>query len=72
MKKFVNNVDNILTGSLSGGGAGHKPLHAGFIGKGMLDAACPGQVFTSPTPYQIVVAAEAVDTGKGVLFIVKD
>jgi phosphoenolpyruvate---glycerone phosphotransferase subunit DhaK len=105
MKKFVNNVDHMLTESLSGfakahadlvslhlapnyltrktkatnkvaiisgGGAGHEPLHAGFIGTGMLDAACPGQVFTSPTPDQMIAAAEAVHADKGVLFIVKN
>jgi phosphoenolpyruvate---glycerone phosphotransferase subunit DhaK len=105
MKKFVNDVNNMLTESLSGfakahndlvslhlepnyltrknkaknkvaivsgGGAGHEPLHAGFIGKGMLDAACPGQVFTSPTPDQMIAAAEAVHADKGVLFIVKN
>ncbi|MEE9330857.1 MAG: dihydroxyacetone kinase subunit DhaK [Methylophilaceae bacterium] len=105
MKKFVNNVDNMLLESLtgfakahddlvtlaleptylarnkkatnkvaviSGGGAGHEPLHAGYIGKGMLDAACPGQVFTSPTPDQVIAAAEAVHADKGVLFIVKN
>jgi dihydroxyacetone kinase-like protein len=59
-------------GLISGGGSGHEPLHAGFVGLGMLDAACPGQVFTSPTPDQIIEAAEAVDTGAGVLFIVKN
>ncbi len=57
---------------LSGGGSGHEPLHSGFVGQGMLDAACPGQVFTSPTPDLILAAAEAVDTGGGVLFIVKN
>jgi dihydroxyacetone kinase-like protein len=57
---------------ISGGGSGHEPLHAGFVGHGMLDAACPGQVFTSPTPDQMVAAAEAVDQGAGVLFIVKN
>jgi phosphoenolpyruvate---glycerone phosphotransferase subunit DhaK len=57
---------------LSGGGSGHEPLHVGFIGTGMLDAACPGQVFTSPTPDQMLAAAEAVNTGAGVLFIVKN
>lgn len=57
---------------ISGGGTGHEPLHAGFIGHGMLDAACPGQVFTSPTPDQMLAAAEAVDTGAGVLYIVKN
>lgn len=105
MKKFMNNVDNILTESLSGfaaahsdlvklmldpnfltrknktqnkvaiisgGGSGHEPLHAGYIGYGMLDAACPGHVFSSPTPDQMLAAAEAVHAGKGVLFIVKN
>src|SRR5690349_17998918 len=57
---------------VSGGGSGHEPLHLGFVGRGMLDAACPGQVFTSPTPDQIVAAAAAVDTGAGCLFIVKN
>jgi len=57
---------------VSGGGAGHEPLHAGFVGYGMLDAACPGQVFTSPTPDQMLAATEAVDAGAGVLFIVKN
>lgn len=59
-------------GLISGGGSGHEPLHAGFVGVGMLDAACPGQVFTSPTPDQMLAAAEAVDTGAGILFIVKN
>lgn len=57
---------------VSGGGSGHEPLHAGFVGYGMLDAACPGQVFTSPTPDQIVEAAQAVSGEAGVLFIVKN
>jgi phosphoenolpyruvate---glycerone phosphotransferase subunit DhaK len=57
---------------ISGGGSGHEPLHAGFVGYGMLDAACPGQVFTSPTPDQMTAAAEAVNTGAGILFIVKN
>jgi phosphoenolpyruvate---glycerone phosphotransferase subunit DhaK len=57
---------------LSGGGSGHEPLHSGFVGQGMLDAACPGQVFTSPTPDLILAAAEAADTGGGILFIVKN
>jgi dihydroxyacetone kinase-like protein len=105
MKKFMNDVDAILSDSLagfaaahaslvilgpemkfvrrahltpnkvaliSGGGSGHEPLHAGFVGYGMLDAACPGQVFTSPTPDQMAAAAAAVDGGAGVLFIVKN
>lgn len=57
---------------ISGGGSGHEPLHAGFIGHGMLDAACPGQVFTSPTPDQMLAAVEATETGAGALFIVKN
>jgi dihydroxyacetone kinase-like protein len=57
---------------ISGGGSGHEPLHAGFVGLGMLDAACPGQVFTSPTPDQMMAAGEAVDGGAGILFIVKN
>lgn len=57
---------------VSGGGSGHEPLHAGFVGYGMLDAACPGQVFTSPTPDQIVEAAQAVAGDAGILFIVKN
>src|SRR5262249_50456451 len=57
---------------ISGGGSGHEPLHAGFVGRGMLDAACPGQVFTSPTPDQIVEAVSGVGGKSGVLFIVKN
>jgi len=57
---------------LSGGGSGHEPLHAGFVGVGMLDAACPGEVFTSPTPDQILKAAKTVHGDRGVLFIVKN
>jgi len=57
---------------ISGGGSGHEPLHAGFVGVGMLDAACPGHVFTSPTPDQMIAAVEAVDTGAGCLFVVKN
>lgn len=57
---------------VSGGGSGHEPLHGGYVGLGMLDAACPGQVFTSPTPDQMEAAAKAVDGGAGVLFIVKN
>jgi dihydroxyacetone kinase-like protein len=105
VKKFINQIDDLLVESLSGfaaahrdlvtlhldpnyltraqkvsgkvalisgGGSGHEPLHTGFIGHGMLDAACPGHVFTSPTPDQMLAAAEAVESGKGVLFIVKN
>ena len=57
---------------LSGGGSGHEPMHGGFVGKGMLDAACPGAVFTSPTPDQMYEATKAVDGGAGVLHIVKN
>ena len=57
---------------ISGGGSGHEPLHAGFVGMGMLDAACPGQIFTSPTPNQMLAAAQSVESGGGVLFIVKN
>ena len=73
-RKFVRrrNLKANKVALISGGGSGHEPLHAGFVGLGMLDAACPGQVFTSPTPDQMMEAAEAVDTGGGVLFIVKN
>ncbi len=57
---------------ISGGGSGHEPMHGGYVGFGMLDAACPGEVFTSPTPDQMYEAAKAVDGGKGILFIVKN
>ena len=57
---------------VSGGGSGHEPLHGGFVGPGMLDAACPGEVFTSPTPDQMLEATKAVDGGAGVLHIVKN
>ncbi|AKG42084.1 dihydroxyacetone kinase subunit DhaK [Streptomyces xiamenensis] len=59
-------------GLVSGGGSGHEPLHGGFVGPGMLDAACAGEVFTSPVPDQMVRAAAAVDSGSGVLLIVKN
>jgi len=57
---------------VSGGGSGHEPMHVGFVGAGMLDAACPGEVFTAPTPDQIASAIAAVDAGRGVLLIVKN
>jgi dihydroxyacetone kinase-like protein len=57
---------------VSGGGSGHEPLHGGFVGKGMLDAACPGAVFTSPVPDQMLAATKAVDGGAGVVHIVKN
>ena len=72
---FIARSENVSQGKValvSGGGAGHEPLHAGLVGKGMLDAACPGQIFTSPTPDQMMAAAEQVDNGAGVLFIVKN
>ncbi|HMQ54907.1 MAG TPA: dihydroxyacetone kinase subunit DhaK [Anaerolineae bacterium] len=59
-------------GVISGGGSGHEPMHGGFVGMGMLDAACPGDVFTSPTPDQMEAATKAVDGGAGVLHIVKN
>src|SRR5690349_7766435 len=57
---------------VSGGGSGHEPLHGGFVGHGMLDAACPGEVFTSPVPDQMLAATKAVDGGAGVVHIVKN
>ncbi len=57
---------------VSGGGSGHEPMHGGFVGLGMLDAACPGPIFTSPTPDQMLEATKAVDSGVGVLYIVKN
>ena len=60
------------TAVISGGGSGHEPMHGGFVGRGMLDAACPGAVFTSPTPDQMLAATKKVDSGKGTLHIVKN
>jgi len=57
---------------ISGGGSGHEPMHCGFVGPGMLDGACPGEVFTSPTPDQMYACAKAVNNGNGVLFLVKN
>jgi phosphoenolpyruvate---glycerone phosphotransferase subunit DhaK len=57
---------------VSGGGSGHEPLHGGFVGQGMLDAACPGEVFTSPVPDQMLAATKAVDAGAGVVHVVKN
>jgi phosphoenolpyruvate---glycerone phosphotransferase subunit DhaK len=73
-RKFVRRraVNANKVALISGGGSGHEPLHAGFVGAGMLDAACHGQIFTSPTPDQIVEAAAAVGGQAGVLFIVKN
>lgn len=73
--RFVRRIHPVKSGKvtlISGGGSGHEPLHCGFVGSGMLDAACPGQIFTSPTPDQMLAAAQAVENGGGVLFIVKN
>ena len=67
-KKIAQNKVAII----SGGGSGHEPLHVGYIGYGMLDAACPGHVFSSPSPDQMLAAADVVHAGKGILFIVKN
>jgi dihydroxyacetone kinase-like protein len=72
---FVYRADAPVEGKvalISGGGSGHEPMHGGFVGMGMLDAACPGEVFTSPTPDQMYEAAKAVNSGAGVLFLVKN
>ena len=72
---FIKRINPTKPGKvalISGGGSGHEPLHTGFVGTGMLDAACPGQVFTSPTPDQMLEAAQAVENGGGVLLIVKN
>jgi dihydroxyacetone kinase-like protein len=72
---FVYRADAPVSGKValvSGGGSGHEPMHGGFVGVGMLDAACPGEVFTSPTPDQMYEAAKMVDGGAGVLYIVKN
>jgi dihydroxyacetone kinase-like protein len=65
-------ADSPKVALISGGGSGHEPLHTGLVGKGMLDAACPGQIFTSPTPDQMMMAAQQAENGAGVLFIVKN
>jgi dihydroxyacetone kinase-like protein len=72
---FVVRADAPVAGKvgvISGGGSGHEPMHGGFVGMGMLDAACPGAVFTSPTPDQMLEATKAVNGGAGVLHIVKN
>ena len=72
---FVSRLNPARSGKvalISGGGSGHEPLHTGFVGMGMLDAACPGQIFTSPTPDQMLAVAQEVENGGGVLFIVKN
>jgi phosphoenolpyruvate---glycerone phosphotransferase subunit DhaK len=73
--KVIYRADAPVTGKVglvSGGGSGHEPLHGGFVGVGMLDAACPGEVFTSPTPDQMLAATSLVDGGAGVIHIVKN
>lgn len=72
---FIYRADAPVKGKvalISGGGSGHEPMHGGLVGLGMLDAACPGQVFTSPTPDQMLEAAKMVNSGAGVLYIVKN
>lgn len=72
---FIYRTDAPVQGKvaiISGGGSGHEPIHGGFVGRGMLDAACPGELFTSPTPVQMLAAAKKVDGGEGILFIVKN
>ena len=73
--QYVARVEAPVQGKValvSGGGSGHEPLHGGFVGRGMLDAACPGEVFTSPVPEQMLAATKAVDGGAGVIHIVKN
>jgi dihydroxyacetone kinase-like protein len=73
--QYVARVDAPVQGKvalISGGGSGHEPMHGGFVGRGMLDAACPGEVFTSPVPEQMLAATKAVDGGAGVIHIVKN
>jgi dihydroxyacetone kinase-like protein len=74
-QKFVTRAGGPTAGKVglvSGGGSGHEPLHAGYVGIGMLDAACAGEVFTSPVPDQVLAATQAVNGGAGVLHIVKN
>jgi dihydroxyacetone kinase-like protein len=72
---YIVRVDAPVRGKVaivSGGGSGHEPMHGGFVGRGMLDAACPGEVFSSPTPDQMLAATQAVNGGSGVLYLVKN
>ena len=72
---FVSRAEGAVRGKValvSGGGSGHEPLHVGYVGRGMLDAACPGAIFTSPVPDQMLAATQAVDGGAGVLYLVKN
>jgi dihydroxyacetone kinase-like protein len=73
--KVITRAEGATQGKValvSGGGSGHEPLHGGFVGFGMLDAACPGEIFTSPVPDQMLLATQKVDGGAGVLHIVKN
>src|ERR687883_1809790 len=73
--QILTRADGPIAGKvalISGGGSGHEPLHGGFVGRGMLDAACPGEVFTSPVPDQMLAATKAVDGGAGVVHLVKN
>lgn len=73
--RFVRRISPTEPGKvalISGGGSGHEPLHIGFVGLGMLHVACPGQIFTSPTPDQMLAAAQSAENGGGILFIVKN
>lgn len=72
---FVCRADSPVHGKvalISGGGSGHEPMHSGFVGYGMLDTACPGEIFTSPTPDQMLEASRATHGGAGVLYMVKN
>src|SRR5690606_22386389 len=72
---YITRADAPVSGKValvSGGGSGHEPMHGGFVGPGMLDAACPGEVFTSPTPDQMLEATKAVASDAGALHIVKN
>jgi dihydroxyacetone kinase-like protein len=72
---YITRADAPVKGKValvSGGGSGHEPMHGGFVGMGMLDAACPGEVFTSPTPDQMEAASKAVDGGAGLIHLVKN
>ena len=66
-----NKSQNDKVALISGGGSGHEPLHGGFVGYGMLDAACPGQVFSAPTPDQMEAAANEVHKNKGILLLLR-
>src|SRR6202140_1858918 len=75
LKQYIARKDAPIQGKvgiISGGGSGHEPMHGGFVGRGMLDAACPGAVFTSPVPDQMLAATKAVSGGAGVLHVVKN